>query len=202
MNEALLKLTRSLYGLSLGVWAGAMVMLGITAVSAFRVLPTFEPSLGVAPFHEPDFEGRAASVLAGAVVNRSLQGLQVIGVVALVVALACVALQYTACRAALTRRGGSKANVARLTLLAALVVLVAFDFGLGVYLRDALAAMYDAGSSIEARAAARRRFDAMHGWGEIVNRATLLVVVAALLVSPFCFRPANTTAPAGRRATD
>jgi len=56
------KLTQAGYSLSLGVWVGALVMLGLTAVTAFGVIPDYEPVLGAPPFDEPAFEeiGRAS----------------------------------------------------------------------------------------------------------------------------------------------
>ena len=183
------RLTQAGYSLSLGVWVGALVMLGLTAVTAFGVIPDYEPVLGAPPFDEPAFEGRAATVLAGAVVNASLMKLAHLGLAAVAVAVLCVAAQTLLLRDRLVKRGRSVSNGIRVLLLAILTALVLYErFGLGPALREELATMYAPDASAVARESARVLFDVLHTRSELLHRASLLLAAAALVISPFTAR--------------
>lgn len=183
------RLTQAGYALALGVWVGALVMLGLTAFTAFGVIPRYEPVLTAPPFDTPAFEGRGATVLAGAVVNASLMKLAQLGLAAVALAVVCVAAQMLLFRDRLVERGRSVSNVIRVLLLAILTALVLYErFSLGPALREALATMYDPEASLLTRENARVVFDMLHTRSELLHRALLLLAAVALVISPFTVR--------------
>lgn len=186
LASLLFRVTQAGYSLALGVWVGALVMLGLTAITAFGVIPRYEPVLMAPPFGEPAFEGRGGTVLAGAVVNASLMKLAHLGLAAVAVAAACVAAQTLLFPDRLVKRGRSASNTIRVLLLAILAALVLYErFDLGPALREQLATMYDPDASSAARASARVVFDMLHTRSELLHRALLLLAASALVVSPF-----------------
>lgn len=183
------RVTQSAYAAALGVWCGALAMLGLAAAAAFEVIPRYEPALGRPPFDAPPLAERASQVLAGAVVNQSLSALSVLGAAAVAVAVASAAVQCWAYPDRLSRGGVSAPNVLRIGLLVILAGLVFYDrLSLSPAVDAMLAVMYDPHATPMMRQDARYRFDILHARSELLHQATLLLALVALAVAPFCYR--------------
>lgn len=182
----LYRLNLGVYWLFLGIWAGSIVMLAVSAAITFRTVRDMQPSIGKPPYNDPALADRAAPILAGAVVGNSLHGLRAIQFICAVAVAICVILQ---CWVFAERLAGGVAgwvNLLRILVLAVpLLILAADQFVVTPRVWAQRVAMYDAGQSEEARREARGRFDRYHKLNERMVSAGLLFLAAAALLSPF-----------------
>src|SRR5690606_5989920 len=106
---------------------GAMVMLAVSAAVTFKTVRLHQPTLQTAPFDQPEFKGREAPVLAGAIVGNSLRALKVIQIVCAVVAVVGVALQCSIWRDHLNGPRASFPNLLRIALIAIPIAILLLD---------------------------------------------------------------------------
>ena len=186
----LFRVTQAGYSLALGVWVGALVMLGLTAVTAFGVIPDYEPVLAAPPFDEPAFDGRAATVLAGAVVNASLMKLATSGSPRW--RWRCCAWRRRRCCCGIGWSSGGDRRATR-------SACCCWRFSPRWCCTSASASGPRCGKSWRrcttqtpvqvARASARVVFDMLHARSEVLHQGLLLLAAAALVISPFTAPP-------------
>lgn len=184
-RSALARLTNGLHFLALGTWFGAILMLAISAAMTFQTVRTYQPTLDLPPYNQPELASRSDAILAGAIVGRSLQGLKWVQIICATLVVVTLAVQMTAFRSYLLKSRTSLLNITRLGLLAIPVIVLLVDIlwitpSIWEY-RDA---MYAAPASAEKQMAARENFDRYHKLSErSVGLAALSLAGAAVISS-------------------
>ena len=182
------RIVQGVYWLALGVWAGAIVMVGITAATAFRTAPTLDLTVGVAPYSDPAFADEAGVIVAGQIMMRVFSHLSTVQLICAIAAVVCMALQSTVCAGRLLRRA-PVLNMLRMALVLVPTAFVLLDrYWLSRAMRAAYATMYDLSLDAAARLAASETFDFYHIVSERMLQGSLFMLIAAVLISPFVLR--------------
>lgn len=190
MRGFLARLTVGTYWLALGTWLGAMIMLALAAAATFHVsreMNVTVPLLEYAPSH---LAGRDAEVLGGNIVGRMIDHLSVLQMVCAVLIFITLLFQLTVFRATLHLRAGSAGNVLRVLLLVAALGLLKAD---RIYINPAVhehrTRLYEPDLTDAEYADAREAFDTYHHLSENVGKATVFVLIGAMLTSAFALHP-------------
>ena len=160
---------------ALGLWAGAVLMTGVTAALVFPTMKGLDPSL-------PGFEaytGDHWAVAAGSVMNRAFLAADWIGLVCGLVATATLVIVIVGVRV----RGVRPATVLRWVVLGAAIVVSVYTLAvLRPAMQRELVAHWDTARAGENAAAARHmaRFNAMHPRASFILMAQLVLVASAL----------------------
>jgi len=187
------RLTQGIYGLALGAWVGAIVMLAIAAAITFRTVRSHEPTLGAGPYASAALAEQAPEILAGGIVGNVIRGLNVVQAICGIGVGITLLLQCTLFADRLAGGVLGPMNLVRsgLLLLAACLVLYG-TFVVQPEVWSLRETVYAAGASEAEREAARAAFDQAHGLSERLMSGALFLLAAALLLSPFAY-----TDPAG-----
>lgn len=194
MRGFLARLTVGTYWLALGTWLGAMIMLALAAAAAFHVSREQGATLPSLQYATSHLQGRDAEVLAGHVVGRMIDHLAVLQMVCAVLIFLTLLLQLTMFRAELHLRAGSAGNVLRVLLLVAALALLKFDrIHVNPTIHEHRAAMYETGISQQQYEVARAAFDRYHALSENVGKATVFILIGAMIASAFALHPKRDT---------
>ncbi len=195
------RLVQSLYLLLLGLWLGAMVMLVLGATAAFGFVRGIDGVMLVSlnGWSEPLVDSNAEGFLAGGMVGAMLGNLAWLQVVCAAGLALCVGAQFLWYRSALVGGPGAKRQGLRVFLLAVPLLIVLFNLfvvtpGIDRW-RDQ---KYDLSTPADAHELAERKFALYHGLSTKTYGVSTLMLAAALLMTPWCFRdqaePENRTA--------
>jgi len=197
------RLTQAAYYLSLGLWLGGMVMVGLVAGYAFPFTRSLNLSLDPTVVAEGD--ERAANYVAGSIVNNSLETLGLVGIVVLLIAMMAVAIQSMFFVDRMNRSALANINVIRILVLLLLAALLLYDqISLGPTLREHLEMMYDPLMPLEDRLTHEAAFDTLHKRSRLAHTGMLIGLLAAIGLAPFCFRlpsKAQTPVPETNKAS-
>lgn len=183
-------IARSVHLAALGLWLGAMVMMGVAAAVAFPTMRGLEPQL-------PAFAGYPKdhwAIAAGHIMNTLFAVGDWLGLVLGLIALAAIAVPLcVGVRRMATPLGVLRSVATVLAMLIALASLVLMRPGMNADLNEFWAA---ARAGEVARAdVARSRFDAMHPKASLVLSAQAGIVFVALLLSAADIRAGRTREP-------
>lgn len=177
-------LTNGFYYLALGTWLGAIVMLAISAAATFQTVRAFEPSLHVAPWDQPEHASHAPSVLAGAIVGSSLNGLKVVQVICALIVVVALIAQHTLFRQYLACTVTSVRNLVRLLLVAGPVAILLLNiFWITPQILEHRDRMWDMSQPAEVREQAKEDFDFFHKMSERTTGMTAFALAGCVLVS-------------------
>lgn len=177
-------LTNGLYYLGLGTWFGAIVMLAISAAAAFQTVRAFDPSLNVAPWDQPALASHAPSVLAGAIVGASLNGLKVVQIICAVIVVIALIAQHTLFRKYLTCKMAGVRNSVRLLLLAVPVAMLLLNiFWITPEVFQHRDKMWDMNQPENVREQAKADFDYFHKLSERTTGMSAFALAGCVLVS-------------------
>lgn len=178
------RLTNGLYFLGLGTWFGAIVMLAISAAATFQTVRAFEPTLHVAPWNQPELASRAPSVLAGAIVGSSLNGLRVVQIICATIVILTLIAQHTLFRNYLSCTRFSKRNITRLLLIAVPVIVLLLNiFWITPNVLTHRDAMWDMTTSQAQRQQAQASFDRFHKLSERSVGMAAMALAGSVLIS-------------------
>ncbi len=179
----------SIYHLLLGVWTGAMVMLLLTATASFSFVRQHTLIVGVQGYGEPLKGETATGFIAGGVVGAALSRLMVLQALCAVGVWVCIALQCTRYRRLLDGAITSKRNGARLFLLAVPVGVLLFNvLVVSPGIEETRRAKYDASIPADVAAESEDRFDRYHRLSTRTFGVATLMLMSAMVLSPWCFR--------------
>lgn len=204
----LFRLTQAGYWMGLGVWLGAMLMLAVGAAVTFRTVSAYDPALRAPAWRDlAEPAGAPAGkyplatrALAGGIVGNMLRALAVIQLVCSIFVLAALACQHAFFAHRLAGGAMGWANLLRVALLLAPMVLLAVDQArLSPAVWKERAIMYDQGQPDAARVAAAERFSRLHTLSERLMGSSMVSLMAALVISAVVLHGPG--AADGRRAT-
>lgn len=182
------RIVQGVYWLALGAWVGAIVMVAITAATAFRTAPTLDLTVGVAPYSDSAFADEAGTIVAGQIMMRVFRHLSTVQLICAVAAVVCMGLQCTVYARRLLRRA-PLLNMLRMALVLVPTAFVLLDrYWFSDVMRSAYATMYDLTLDAAARTAASETFEFYHIVSERMLQSSLFMLIAAVLLSPFALR--------------
>ncbi len=181
-------LTQGFYWLCLGAWFGAILMLVVAAATTFRTVREYQPALALEPYNHPELSDRAAPILAGAIVGRTIKGLAVVQAIFAAALAACVLLQCTLFADRVHGGVTGWGNLARVALIALPAIILVIDTTVvGPRIWQHRDAMHDPSQPPTARQDAKEHFDRLHKLNERMVALAGLSIVAAVFVSAFVF---------------
>ncbi len=207
MNDLhLFRVTVGGWWLALGVWLGAMIMLGLAAAATFRAVRSFEPTINVPgyPMQDEHAAARHADIIAGAAVGRSLRSLSMLQRLCAFVAVACLIVQTSVLAHHLAGGAWGWPNVLRMIFIALPVLILLADiYVVNPRVWSLREQMFAAAVTVEQRAAARGEFQSAHKFNENMHKAATLLLAGAMIVSAVALHPGHTDpARAGEASAD
>ena|GEM_PF-7071471 len=185
-QSCLARITQGFYYLALGAWFGAMVMLAVSAATTFKTVRLYQPQLQLAPFNDPEFQGKQPNVLAGSIVGNSLRGLKAIEIICAVVVVAVLLLQSTLLRNQYSFALVKRWNLLRIALIVLPILILLLDlFWITPSIHEQRQIMWDLANSEPVRQLAQDQFSWYHKLSERVVGLSVLLVAAATVISPF-----------------
>ncbi|MEM9753714.1 MAG: hypothetical protein AAF916_10060 [Planctomycetota bacterium] len=187
------RLVQAVYGLLLGLWVGAMVMVVVAATAAFGFVRGLDGLLMVslAGWAEPLVDSGAEGFLAGGFVGAMLGRLVVLQLVCAAGLALCIAAQFAWFPTALVGGRGAKRQGVRVFLLAVPTAIVVFNMvvvspGVDRW-RDA---KYDppAGWTAAQIESAEANFEVYHQLSTRTYGVSTLMLLGALAMTPWCLR--------------
>ncbi|MEM1446179.1 MAG: hypothetical protein AAGF84_09005 [Planctomycetota bacterium] len=201
------RLVQSVYGLLLGLWVGAMVMVVVAATAAFGYIRGLDGILMVslAGWSEPLVDSGAEGFLAGGFVGAMLGRLVVVQLICAVGLALCVLAQFLWFPSALIGGRESKRQGVRVFLLAVPAAIVVFNMivvspGVDRW-RDA---KYDPpeGWSASQIEAAEANFEVYHQLSTRTYGVSTLMLLGALAMTPWCLREPSEAEPLATESTE
>lgn len=159
----------------LGVWGGAMIMIGVTAAIGFPTMKALDPKLP----EYAQFSGDHWMIAAGKVMNKAFLVSDWIGVVCAVLAAITLVVVLVGTRTRFAR----PATVLRTVALAAAIAALVYSVGvLRPHMQHELRAFWDAARAGDNQAAAihQKAFDEMHPQASFLIVAQLVLALWAL----------------------
>lgn len=185
-RPTLFRLNRALHQLALGTWFGALAAFVIAAINIFTTVPLYHPTIHLAPFDNPAFAAHTTDILAGGIVIHILWMLACLqGICAFLLVLTTI-LDATLFADYLRRGRRSIPHLARLVLVAAIVVIFAVNHAWIMPRMGSLrGTMYNPQQPPAARAQARDRFDQLHAASEKITTGQAGMLLITLFLGPF-----------------